>query len=153
MMPPTLAADRTTLVLRTQVLALGSAHRARAPGAAPGGADFAPWDSPAALMGGRCYHFPLFPAVATMPAAEPPPPGDAVDAADNVDRAPAARQATLTEIIGAVLWSFFGVRKGEAMRRDAVTIKPHQVIIVGLVAAAMLVAGLLALVRIIVRTG
>lgn len=76
-----------------------------------------------------------------MSAANPEPP----------DPAPPARQATLMEIIGAVFWSFFGVRKGEAMRRDAVTIKPHQVIIVGVVAAALLVAVLLTLVRFITR--
>ena len=29
-----------------------------------------------------------------------------------------------------VFWSFFGIRKGAAMRKDAVTIKPHQVILV-----------------------
>lgn len=80
-----------------------------------------------------------------MPAAEPPPPSD------DADRPPPARQATLMEIIGAVFWSFFGVRKGEAMRRDAVTIKPHQIIIAGVVAAAILVAVLLTLVRFITR--
>jgi hypothetical protein len=57
----------------------------------------------------------------------------------------------LRELIGAVFWSFFGVRKGEAMRRDAVTVKPHQVIIVGIVFAAILVFTLIALVRIITR--
>jgi len=80
-----------------------------------------------------------------MPAAPPPP-----------DRAPpgpprAPRPATLREILGAVFWSFFGVRKGEAMRRDTVTIKPHQVIIVGVLCAAVLVATLLILVRLITR--
>jgi hypothetical protein len=50
-----------------------------------------------------------------------------------------------------VLWSFFGVRKGKAMQRDVVTIKPHQVIIVGVLIAAGVVAGLLILVRLITR--
>jgi Protein of unknown function (DUF2970) len=59
------------------------------------------------------------------------------------------RQATLGQIIGAVLWSFFGVRKGAAMQRDAVTIKPHQVIIVGILLAAVLVVVLLIVVRVI----
>jgi len=68
-------------------------------------------------------------------AATPPPP----------------RQATLWQIVGAVFWSFFGVRKGDAMRRDTVTIKPHQVIIVGILIAAGLVVALLILVRIITR--
>jgi hypothetical protein len=64
---------------------------------------------------------------------------------------PAPRQASLWQIVGAVFWSFFGVRKGDAMRRDVVTIKPHQVIIVGLLIAAGLVVALLILVRIITR--
>ena len=74
-----------------------------------------------------------------MPA--PDSPGD--------PDAPPLRRATLMEIVSAVLWSFFGVRKGEAMRRDAVTIRPHQVIIVGILLAAILVAALVVLVRII----
>ena len=82
-----------------------------------------------------------------MPAAKPEPP----HAGASADPAPPARQATLMEIIGAVFWGFFGVRKGEAMRRDAVTIKPHQIIIVGVVAAALLVTVLLTLVRFITR--
>ena len=72
-----------------------------------------------------------------------PPPNDS--------ESPAPRPATLRELIGAVFWSFFGVRKGEAMRRDAVTVKPHQVIIVGIVFAAILVFTLIALVRTITR--
>jgi hypothetical protein len=70
------------------------------------------------------------------PGAEPPPP----------------RNASLREVVGAVFWSFFGVRKGQAMRRDAVTIRPHQVIIVGVILAACFVALLLTLVRVILRT-
>ena len=72
-----------------------------------------------------------------LPPDEPPPP---------------ARPATLREVVGAVVWSFFGVRKGNAMRRDAVTIRPHQVIIVGVVLAAVLVVFLLTLVRVILRS-
>ena len=57
----------------------------------------------------------------------------------------------MREVVGAVFWSFFGIRKGDAMRRDAVTIKPHQVIVVGILLAAVLVASLLILVRMITR--
>ncbi|HEY8243054.1 MAG TPA: DUF2970 domain-containing protein [Casimicrobiaceae bacterium] len=73
---------------------------------------------------------------APPPSAEPPPEG---------------RPATLREVVGAVFWSFFGVRKGKAMQRDAVSIKPHQVIIVGVMFAALLVVLLLLLVRVILR--
>jgi hypothetical protein len=75
-----------------------------------------------------------------MPPAEPPLERDAST----------PRKATLVEVVGAVFWSFFGIRKGEAMRRDAITIRPHQVIIIGIAMAALLVAGLLVLVRLIV---
>lgn len=59
-------------------------------------------------------------------------------------------KAGLLQVVGAVFWSFFGVRRGQAMRRDAVAIRPHQVIIVGIVLAAVLVASLLVLVRVII---
>ena len=62
------------------------------------------------------------------------------------------RQARLTEVFGAVFWSFFGVRKGRHMRKDAVTIRPHQVVIVGLAAGAIFVAVLLLIVRTVVRS-
>lgn len=62
----------------------------------------------------------------------------------------APRQATLWQVAGAVFWSFFGVRKGHSMQHDAVTIKPAQVIIVGVIIAALIVAGLLLLVRFII---
>ena len=75
-------------------------------------------------------------------SAPDPPPGNPP---------PPRRDATLFELVSAVFWSFFGVRKGDAMRRDAVTIRPHQVIIVGILAAAILVAGLIILVRLITR--
>jgi len=77
-----------------------------------------------------------------MPDSTPPP---------NHSASPVPRRATLLELISAVFWSFFGVRKGDAMRRDVVTIKPHQVIIVGILIAAGLVVALLILVRIITR--
>ena len=80
-----------------------------------------------------------------MPTA--PPPSDS----DPPDADPPSRPATLREILGAVFWSFFGVRRGDAMRRDTLTIKPHQVIIVGILCAAVLVAVLLIIVRVITR--
>ena len=61
------------------------------------------------------------------------------------------KTATLPQVAGAVFWSFFGVRKGKSMQRDAVTIKPLQVIVVGVAFAALLVIALLVLVRVILR--
>ena len=61
------------------------------------------------------------------------------------------KDATLAQVAGAVFWSFFGVRKGESMQRDAVTIKPLQVIIVGVALAALIVFALLALVRVVLH--
>jgi hypothetical protein len=44
-------------------------------------------------------------------------------------------------------WSFFGIRRGDAMRRDVVTIKPHQVIVVRHPVRRRARRGLLILVR------
>ncbi len=76
--------------------------------------------------------------------SDPRPPLHSPD-----ESTPNAR-ASLLEVAGAVFWSFFGVRKGNAMRRDGVAIRPHQVIIVGIVLAAIFVVTLLVLVRVIV---
>ena len=62
------------------------------------------------------------------------------------------RKARLRDVASAVLWSFFGVRKGEKLQQDAVSIRPHQVIIVGVVIAAMSVALLLLIANIIARS-
>lgn len=61
------------------------------------------------------------------------------------------RNASLLEVAGAVFSSFLGIRRGKAMRRDEVSIKPQQVIIVGVILAALLVVALLLLVRVIIR--
>jgi hypothetical protein len=62
------------------------------------------------------------------------------------------KSASLLQVISAVSWSFFGIRKREAMSRDVVNIKPQHVIIVGIVLAAIMVLALIALVRFITRT-
>jgi len=69
------------------------------------------------------------------------------------DDGPAARSAGFLQVLGAVFWSFFGIRKRAAGERDMVTIKPLHVIIAGLLGAAALVATLLALVTFITRKG
>jgi amino acid transporter len=62
------------------------------------------------------------------------------------------KPATLPQVMSAVFWSFFGVRRGAHMQRDAVTVKPLQVIVIGVLFAAVLVLVLLALVRVILRS-
>jgi hypothetical protein len=80
---------------------------------------------------------------AAMPSPEPQPePHDT----------PVRPKATLLQVMSAVFWSFFGVRKGSAMNRDAVTIRPWQVIVVGVFFAVLLVLSLIALVRLIVAS-
>jgi hypothetical protein len=64
----------------------------------------------------------------------------------STDPPPEGRPATLREVVGAVFWSFFGVRKGKAMQARRDRDQPHQVIIVGIVLAALLVVLLLTLV-------
>ena len=57
------------------------------------------------------------------------------------------RKASPLEVAKAVLSAFIGIRKGAAHERDAVTIKPVQVIIAGIVAAVIFVLSLVMLVR------
>jgi preprotein translocase subunit Sec61beta len=64
---------------------------------------------------------------------------------------PPPRTASLLDVAKAVLWSFFGVRKSNAMHRDTLAIKPHQVVLVAIFFAAILVVGLLLAVRLIMR--
>lgn len=59
------------------------------------------------------------------------------------------RKATPFEVAKAVFWSFLGIRKRAAHERDAVTIKPAQVIVAGLIGAVIFVLSLILLVRFI----
>ena len=89
-----------------------------------------------------------------MPMADAPPEPESPAPKPAPDPAlpPAEpKVASLPQVIGAVFWSFFGVRKGKHMQRDAVTIKPLQVIVVGVALAALIVIALLALVQVILR--
>jgi hypothetical protein len=65
----------------------------------------------------------------------------------------APRSASFLQVLGAVLWGFFGIRKRASGERDMVTIKPLHVIVAAVLAAATLVAALVALVTIITRKG
>ena len=60
-------------------------------------------------------------------------------------------KGSFLQVLGAVLWGFFGIRKRSAMSRDVATIKPQHVIVVGVILAAIFVVTLLTVVRIITR--
>ena len=62
-----------------------------------------------------------------------------------------ARKAGFLQIVLAVFWSFFGVRKGRDMLQDTTTINPLHVVIVGLLAGLLFVLALVALVAVITR--
>jgi len=57
------------------------------------------------------------------------------------------RKATPLQVAKAVLSAFVGIRKRAAHEHDAVTITPLQVIVAGLIAAAIFVLSLIMLVR------
>lgn len=78
--------------------------------------------------------------------ANDPPPSEA-------PRDPAPKPASFLRVMLAVFWSFFGVRKKAAGERDMVTIKPVHVVIAGLLGAAILVAVMITLVRLITHDG
>jgi len=61
------------------------------------------------------------------------------------------RKASALQVARAVFWSFLGIRKRAAHEQDAVTIRPVQVIVAGIIGAIILVLGLLALVTFITR--
>lgn len=59
-------------------------------------------------------------------------------------------KATFRQTLSAVFWSFFGIRKGRDMRRDAGSMNPVHVIVAGVAMAAVLVLTLVLVVRAIV---
>ena len=60
------------------------------------------------------------------------------------------RKGSLRQTVGAVLWSFFGVRRGSAHDADMAQLNPVHVVIVGVAAGILFVIGLVFLVRSIV---
>jgi Protein of unknown function (DUF2970) len=60
---------------------------------------------------------------------------------------------SLARTFKAVAWSFFGVRKGSEHERDVAELKPQQVIVVGVICAALFVALLLAIVNWVIGSG
>ena len=52
----------------------------------------------------------------------------------------------------AVAWSFFGIRKGSEHQRDVDELKPHHVIVAGIVSAALFVLALVVVVKWVTAT-
>jgi hypothetical protein len=64
------------------------------------------------------------------------------------ERKPA--NATPWQVVKAVFWSFLGIRRRAAYEKDAVMLKPAQVIIAGIIGAIVLVLSLVTLVHFII---
>jgi hypothetical protein len=60
------------------------------------------------------------------------------------------KRASLLQVAKAVFWSFLGIRKRRDYETDSVELKPGQVIVAGLIGAAILVLSLLLLVRFVI---
>lgn len=64
--------------------------------------------------------------------------------------AQAQKKAGPLQVAKAVFWSFLGIRKRRDYEADSVELKPQQVIVAGLIAAAAFVLGLILLVRFVI---
>jgi Protein of unknown function (DUF2970) len=62
----------------------------------------------------------------------------------------AQKKASLLQVVKAVFWSFLGIRKRRDYETDSVELKPQQVIVAGLIGAAVLVLSLILLVRFVI---
>ncbi|MCR4333036.1 MAG: DUF2970 domain-containing protein [Sulfuricaulis sp.] len=64
--------------------------------------------------------------------------------------AQAQKKASPLQVARAVFWSFLGIRKRRDYEADSIELKPRQVIIAGLIGAAVFVAGLILLVSFVI---
>jgi hypothetical protein len=60
------------------------------------------------------------------------------------------KQASPLQVAKAVFWSFLGIRRRAAHESDVVKLKPAQVIVAGIIGAAIFVTVLILLVRFII---
>jgi hypothetical protein len=73
---------------------------------------------------------------------------------ESLERLPDQRKpggAIAIRIAKTVFWSFFGIRKNKDYEADQMTLMPHQVILGGIIGAAMVVMVLILLVRLVTR--
>jgi len=64
--------------------------------------------------------------------------------------AQARKKASPLQVAKAVFWSFLGIRKRRDYETDSVELKPQQVVVAGLIGAAVLVLSLILLVRFVI---
>jgi len=67
-----------------------------------------------------------------------------------VTAAQAPKKASPLQVAKAVFWSFLGIRKRRDYEADSVELKPRQVVIAGLIGAAVFVSSLILLVRFVI---
>ncbi len=60
---------------------------------------------------------------------------------------PAGEKASFLRSIKLVAWSFLGIRSNKGYRDDLAKVNPMHVVLVGLVAAVLLVVGLISLAK------
>jgi hypothetical protein len=61
------------------------------------------------------------------------------------------KRAGLTQVAKAVFWSFFGIRKSKDHDNDAAAITPVQVVVAGVIGAALFVLCLIVVVQYVTR--
>jgi len=79
---------------------------------------------------------------------EPDPDPNPIPPADP----PASNRPGFVRVVLAVFWSFFGVRKNRDLLADASSIKPHHLIVAGLLGGIFVVVSLIFLVRFIIKS-
>ncbi|MFC3149223.1 DUF2970 domain-containing protein [Piscinibacterium candidicorallinum] len=60
------------------------------------------------------------------------------------------RKGSFGQTLSAVLWSFFGVRRGADHERDMSSLNPVHVLVIGVLAAAVFVGVLIGIVQMVV---
>jgi hypothetical protein len=60
------------------------------------------------------------------------------------------RKGSFRQTLSAVLWSFFGVRRGADHERDMSSLNPVHVLLIGVLAAAVFVGVLIGIVQMVV---
>ena len=61
------------------------------------------------------------------------------------------KQASPFAVAKAVFWSFLGIRRKSALESDVVNLKPAQIIVAGIIGAALFVTTILLVVRYVIK--